>query len=433
MASNKAVKVDIRGLAVGGAGVGQVCEQEGFNQDLLGITAFVPYTIPGERVEAWVTQRKKRHLDTELKQVETASPYRVEAPCEYFGRCGGCELQHISYPQQLEAKNSMILGALRAGRLPYAAMESLQPMIDSPPFAYRRRISLHLDRGGRIGFFRAGSRSIVPVSDCLVATDAIRETIPKLESVGKDICGAVSAVEIASDDHGAVVVLRAPYELGEREVESLMRTVKKSLPSVVCVAAGKQRAAHGRDYLELLIDEARRTTLRLPAASFSQVNWTVNKALASYVGAAVVEGRPNLVHDLYAGAGNFALVLAKRGVNVVAVECDEQLAAFGAKNAGLNGVADKLSYKKLSVEKFLDEHRKAPLGVVVADPPRSGLGSLVGSLDCAEKLILISCSLPSFARDLRALTERGWTVREIQPFDMFAQTSHVEIAAICTR
>lgn len=431
--SSKSVKVDIRGLAVGGAGVGQVCGQDGLAQDLLGITAFVPFTIPGERVEALVTEQKKRHLDTELKVVEVASPARVEAECTYFGRCGGCELQHMNYQQQLEAKSSMILGALRAGRLPYAAMETLKPMIPSPPFGYRRRISLHLDRGGRIGFFRSGSRSIVPVSDCLVATDAVREMIPKLEEVGKDICGAVSAVEIASDDNGAVVVLRAPYELGDREVDSLMNKVKKQLPSVVFVAAGKQRASHGRDYLELLVDERRRTVLRMPAASFSQVNWAVNQELASYVAQAVFSDDSKVVHDLYAGAGNFALVLAKRGANVVAVECDEQLAAFGAKNAGLNGVGERVVYHKLSVEKFLDEHRKSDLGVVVADPPRSGLGGLVSSLDNAKRIILISCSLPSFSRDLRTLTERGWTVNDIQPFDMFAQTSHVEIAAVCTR
>lgn len=435
MPSRSSIKVEIRGLAVGGAGVGQVYAQEGINQELLGITAFVPFTIPGERVSALVTQRKKRHIEAELEEIEHPSAARVDPPCQYFGRCGGCELQHISYEQQLAAKQQMILGALRAGQLPSAALDSLRPIVGSPPLGYRRRISLHLDRGGRLGFFRAGSRSVVPIEDCIVATAAVRDALAKLRAVAPQISGAISAVEIASDENGAVVVLRAPYEIGEREVDSLMGKVKKSLRNAVLVAAGRQRAAHGRDYLELLIDEQRAVALRLPAAAFSQVNWAVNLELSNYVANACgpFGSPPPLVHDLYAGAGNFALVLAKRGAHVIAVECDEQLAAFGTKNAALNNIARSVEYRRQSVEKFLDENKRSELNIVVADPPRSGLGAMVSALDCARRMVLISCSLPSLVRDLRQLGERGWSVEKIQPFDMFAQTSHVEVAAVCKR
>ena len=106
------VQVNVRGLAVGGAGVGEVFQQSGTDSDLLGITAFVPYTIPGESVRARIVEKKQRHIETELVSINQSSDERVSPQCRYFGSCGGCELQHLVYPGQLGEKHEMIRGAL---------------------------------------------------------------------------------------------------------------------------------------------------------------------------------------------------------------------------------------------------------------------------------------------------------------------------------
>ena len=148
---------------------------------------------------------------------------------------------------------------------------------------------------------------------------------------------------------------------------------------------------------------------------------------------AAEKGATQPIFDLYAGAGNFTLPIAKSGINVIAVEQEPSLVRWGQEAVKQHGLEKRVSYFHSSVEAYLKKHKLPKGSTVLADPPRSGLGPLVQELNAASHLLFISCHLPSFVRDLKQLLELGWTVSEIRPFDMFPQTTHMEILGVLSK
>ena len=428
------VTVNIRNIAVGGAGVGEVIAQSSFGGELLGITAFVPFTAVGEQVRARVLEQKGRYLKAELIQVEQASTYRLEPECKYFRSCGGCELQHIKYPGQLQAKQEMIAGSLRAAKLGSSVLEKVKPLVPSHPYHYRRRITLHLDAGGRVGFYRQNSRSVVPIYSCPIATEAINQLLPNIQAFGRKVQSRVSSIQLEEDAQGTVAVLKAPYDISKSQIQEILETARVFFPNIVLMAAEKESGGFGRQILELALNEKGSFTLQVPAGYFSQINWAINLSLIERVvhHADIVYGKR--IYDLYAGAGNFSLPLGRAGAHVYAVECDKRLVFLGRENVKRCNLGKKIEYAEKSVEKFLssrDNHQGIDL--IVADPPRSGLGQLVASFGFAKKFLFVSCHLPSFVRDIKSFIEQGWSVEAIEPFDMFPQTSYVEILGVLNK
>lgn len=417
--------VNIRNLAFGGDGVGEVCEAT--DESLLGISAFVPFTVPGERIHARILEKKKRFVRAELIELPIEpSEHRIKPECRFFGICGGCELQHIDYAEQLRLKFEMIRGALRAGRLSSQAVEALQQIVPSEPFGYRRRVTLHLSQTGLIGFYREHSRSVVSIDRCPVATPEISALLPKLPSFAHQVKGKVSSVVLESDAAGTVAVLKSAYALTKRDIELIIGEARKCFESAVLLSGNESVGGFGREILELELSNG--FPLRYPAGNFSQVNHEINRSLVEYVVENSEVERNTAVFDLYAGAGNFTLPLARHGAKVTAVELDPRLVHLGKQNA--ERLRLPVNYLVSSVEAFLKKNSQTP-ELIVADPPRSGLGS--SKLPPAKRIILISCHLPSCVRDLSTLIESGYHVKEIQPFDMFAQTTYVEIVSVLER
>ena len=240
MSRTNTVTVNIRNLAVGGDGVGEVIEQSDGGDELLGITAFVPYSSIGEVVSARVIQRKDRYVKTELVAVEEQSPARVEPRCAYYMQCGGCDLQHVSYKEQLEAKQRMIEGALKAAKFTTKELESLREIVPGEEYGFRRRVTLHVDASGRIGFYRSQSRSVVTIDACPVATTAVEEALQHVEELGPILKGQVSSVTLESDNSGVVAVLGAPYAMSEATARSIVEQVRAYFPNVALQASGKR-------------------------------------------------------------------------------------------------------------------------------------------------------------------------------------------------
>ncbi|HWL54928.1 MAG TPA: TRAM domain-containing protein [Chthoniobacteraceae bacterium] len=165
---NKLLYLTIDDIAFGGSGVGR--------SD--GLAVFVPYTIPGEKVEAVVVRRKKKFAQAALVELESASPDRVEAPCPYFTRCGGCAYQHIAYERQLEIKSAQVGQTLeRIGKL---ASVPMRPMIPSPqPYGYRNRIRVHAS-GGKVGFYAPDGHHLVDIRECLLASPEVNRQLTAL-------------------------------------------------------------------------------------------------------------------------------------------------------------------------------------------------------------------------------------------------------------
>ena len=425
------ITVNIRNIAVGGEGVGEVIEQVN-GQDLLGITAFVPFTAVGETARARVVEKKERYVRCELLDIETRSPERVAPACPYFMNCGGCELQHISYPAQLKAKEEMIRGALKAAKLTTRTVEALEPVIPGTPYGYRRRITLHVDANGRIGFYRQHSRAVVPIAQCPISSTGINEVLAGIQELSGKLQGKISSILLEEDQQGVVAVLRSPYDLSSAEEKEVFETAKKHFSNFSLTSASKELGGMGRQILDLPLNEKATFFLRVPAGHFSQVNWQINLGLIEHAVAAAKLKYNDKVLDLFAGAGNFSLPLARAGASVTAVEVNPRLVSFGRENAKRHNLAKKICFYEQSVEKFLAQQSKVYLEIptILADPPRSGLGKLVHQLSFARNFLLVSCHLPSFVRDVKLLLEKGWVMESIRPFDMFAQTSYVEILGV---
>jgi len=425
------VSVRIRNLAVGGAGVGEVFSSAA-DPTLMGITAFVPFTIPGEEVSALVEEQKRNYLKAKLEYLEQSSSDRVEPGCKYFGVCGGCELQHIDYERQLELKREMIRGALRAARLPSPVLEKVEQVVESIPYRYRRKVTLHIDTRGEIGFYESGSRKVVAIDSCEIALAPISSLLPKLRELGVALAGRIGAITLEADEEGIVATLQARAETSEKEAKELAQLCQPVLKNVRVMTEGKVVHAKGREYLKLKLGSQLPQPVELPAGSFSQVNWAVNTALIQAIQSVIQTVSAQKVHDLYAGAGNFAIPLAYQGIEVVAVEVDPILVNAGKRSAKSLQLDRRLQFIESSVERFLKSEGKQ-LQTVIADPPRSGLGALTRQLGTANKLFLVSCQLPSMVRDVSSLLDEGWALERIQPFDMFAQSSHIEILSIFHR
>jgi len=212
----------------------------------------------------------------------------------------------------------------------------------------------------------------------------------------------------------------------------VLAKAKKFFSNVVLLSAGKDVGGFGRKVLELPLPGRAGLKLFLAAGAFSQVNWQVNQLMLKQALELAKPKSSERICDLYAGAGNFSLPFAASGAKVIAVECEPRLVAMGRQSAERYRL--DIEYVESSVEKFLAQ-RGAQLNadLVIADPPRSGLGELVKSINLAPRMILISCHLPSLVRDLHDLIEVGWRVELVQPFDMFAQTTYLEILVLLER
>jgi len=426
--------VNIRSLAFGGEGVGEVTEPAPIGgEGLLGISAFVPFTIPGERVTTQILEHKKRYLRGELVEILEQSPERTKPPCRYFGTCGGCEIQHISYEEQLRLKFEMIRGALRSGRLPSAVLDVVRPVIASAPYGYRRRVTLHLSESGLVGFYRERSRSVVSIEHCDVAVPAISDLLPKLSSFAHTVRGKLSSIILEADELGVIAVMKSAYALAKKDQELILGAARAVFENAILLSGADAAGGFGREILELPLNTSGNMSLQVPAGNFSQINLEMNRELVEYVTSISGADRGSSVYDLYSGAGNFSLPLARLGAKVTAVEVDPRLVQLGKQNAQRYRFERTLSFVQSSVEHFIAKESGTVPDLIVADPPRSGLGSLASKIPRAKRVVLVSCHLPSCVRDLAALLELGYEVEEIMPFDMFAQTTYTEIVSTLRR
>jgi len=203
--SSNLTSVQIRALAFGGDGVGEVYQVEDkSNEHLLGITTFVPYTIPGERVLCRIIEEKKHFLRGEVVSILESSPFRVSPPCSVFEQCGGCELQHLRDDEERNQKEALIKNQMLAARIPQSVIDKIQPIVFDEPYSYRRRVTLHIDERGAVGFFRAKTRSIIPIKQCHITNEKIQEYLVKLYEKGTSLAPDISTVQFESDPKGVI-------------------------------------------------------------------------------------------------------------------------------------------------------------------------------------------------------------------------------------
>lgn len=345
-----------------------------------GMSLRIPGVLASERVKVRILRGHKGIFAAEVAAVLAAAPGRRAAPCPVYGRCGGCDLQHMDYATQLALKADWVREACVG-----LAGGVIHPVVPSPnEFDYRNRVTLHRSKAG-IGYHRRGSHEIVPITSCPLASPALNKKIAAASELGNT----------APANH-----------------------------------AGRQR---GR--IPLLPSEDTPFELREDAgATFTQANALLNPELTRIVAHAARWRKSQNILELYAGSGNFSFTLAEIAHTVTAVEGNATAhmeAQARKKSSPHESTAQRVSFRHAEVRGFIFELIQAHehFDTIVCDPPREGLGDLATRLVelGAGRIVLISCELESFVRDARALMSKGYRLDEITPLDMFPQTQHVEI------
>ncbi len=419
---NKAVlTIKMGPLAHGGACVGVVVDGDACYQ---GKKAFVREVVPGETVKASLLKDEKNFLKAELKEIVSESQFRVVPPCPLFGTCGGCDLQHMDLNAQRQAKRDMIESMLirQAGIRLDKKVELIGT--DLPGYNYRRRVSLHLDRHANLGYFKPETNAVVPVEYCYIADEKINAALAEISQAVRKLCVHIAGVVIEVHDNEVFV------ELKGRENPKVQSSTLPDEQLQQIAALIKNLQVTFRRHPIYLQYHGKQCSLTeaYPAGHFSQVNEKANQILQEQVCNCV---ETDDVSDLFGGAGNFAIPLCGRGKKVDLVEADRELVLHADRVRRKEGIAEKLLMLYVArCEQFVKENRLK--STLVLDPPRGGAREVVEHCmpSITQRIVYVSCNLPTLGRDLGVLVSRGYRVDNAFVLDMFPQTHFAEIIAV---
>jgi 23S rRNA (uracil1939-C5)-methyltransferase len=418
--------LEIESLAYGPYGIGRIDHQ----------VIMVPATVPGDKICARVTDSKGNYAVGEKLRLLEPSPLRQTPPCPYVHDCGGCPWQQVQYAAQLKAKEQSVADALR--RIGKLDGFELRPIIASPhEYHYRRRIRLQCDKTKRIGFFRAFSHDLVEVDRCLIADNAFNKILHPLRSWMSELDTAVEHVEIVSGDDPDQIVAtgKAVGEFILKDDSACERLLNETSGINGLVLRGDNwRKEWGQTAVSIRCDDG--ICLKVEGDLFIQVNAEGNrKLLRELLAAGGLEKNDQLL-ELYAGAGNFTLSLAKRTQNIVAVEGYRQSVNNGKRSAQLNGISNIrwiCAPVPAAMERLAKQRQR--FSKIVLDPPRKGAKGIDRDLASfgAQRILYVSCNPATLARDLAALARHGYRLMFVQPIDLFPHTFHVEALAVMMR
>lgn len=407
-----------------------------------GKAVFIPYTLPRERVEAAIIEQKTGFARARLEQVLAPSPLRISAPCHYFGACGGCHYQHTSYEEQLRLKSDILREQLlRTAKL---ALDIPIQSYASPPLHYRNRTRFHLRHQPEfaIGYFRHGSRELLPVQECPISSPLINRALQQLWELGKfgSVANGIGEIELFANgnEEQLMVDLYLGKDKISREIlKDFAARLARAMPQIHGIVSFLP-ASPGRSSLPTMdllhgspaIDyHAGRASYRVTAGAFFQTNRHLIDQMTEIV---VGDRRGRLALDLYSGVGLFALLLGKQFDRVVAVESSPSSSADLRHNAPVN-----VKVSSQSVGDYLESATgQLHPDLTVLDPPRSGLGTAVcrrlSGLTSSE-IVYVSCDPATLARDLKQLADGGWRVSAMHLVDLFPQTFHIETITVLQR
>ncbi len=435
---DQTITLHIHGLGSSGEGVGY------FNDYAI----FVDGALPGETVEARLFRTQKRCGWAQLTKVITPSSDRITPICNYFGECGGCQLMHLAYAKQLEMKRQRVVDAIqRIGKIESC---EIAPCLPSPhSLGYRNKIQLPVrkkNEGIALGLYARSSHDLVEIEGCHIHC-SMGEQVYKLASEIIKHSGIEPydpqtgegelrhlLIKSAVNTEEALVIL-----VTNRKATPLLAHIAKEImakcPYVKGVVHNLQSGRdnvilghtyttlEGSGYIQELLSEL---TFKVSPASFFQVNpqqaeQLYNQALTF----AELSGNETVL-DAYCGVGTLSLYFAKNAKKVIGIECVPEAIADAKENAKINQIQN-CSFICAPVEAYISS--LSNIDVALLNPPRKGceLSFLKGIARIApKKIIYISCDPATLARDLAHLQQFGYAINQIQPFDMFPQTSHVE-------
>lgn len=362
-----------------------------------GRAVFVPGSMPDETVLVSPEKIKSKYVLASLERILEASPRRRVAPCPHYDLCGGCDLLHLDYPQQLLLKREMLGEVLRMN----GHEVDIDRVFGLGEAGSRHRLFLHYDhRQGSFGLFRRRRHQVVAIPQCLVMAPGLRQLISRLVK-SECLPAGIDGIQLLAAREGAGA---AVARCGKEFVQ----------------LAGVD---------EIIFEDYGYGRLELSAAGFAQANPAITSAMQKEVAALVPAGAR--VVELYGGSGTFSLALAARAAQVTVFESDALAVARGRRNAKRLGF-DNLDFRIARLDRQLFYE---VCDLVFVDPPRTGMNrKLLAHLKAVKPaaIVYVSCNPATLARDLKSLVE-SFRLEKIKPFDMSPGTTHLEVLASLVR
>ena len=448
----KLERIEIAKIINGGYGLGQSPS---------GRFVMVRHVLPGEIVTAATEKTKKNYTSGDAREIIAAHPERRVPPCPYVGDCGGCDLQHCSYTLQAAIKKSVVAELLE--RSPHQAVKEAgrllaEPLAAPAEFGYRQRIRLQADGRGALGFHRFQSHTVVPIDACLLARREENEALATLKAHpgGRRLTAIALHVELQENPitGKTVVLFHLPRKLRPAEIAgaegfgrdcehvervfisgdsfAMMGPFGAETPGADNSLAVHYPAAPGAGIMAALPE----LTLAWEAGGFCQVNLAQNRNLIATVLGFCQARATDRILDLFCGMGNFSIPLAMLAGEVVGIEGQGSAIRSAKRNAALAGLGNA-RFRKSPIHAACAELAAAGerFDCTVIDPPRQGAPELATQLAALtrRRLVYISCDPATLCRDLAGLCDEGFTIRKIQPIDMFPQTHHIETVVMLDR
>lgn len=424
-----------------------------------GFCVFIQGTVDCDVVKALVLKVKTGYAYAKVTEIITASPYRTDAPCPAFSKCGGCQLMHIDYEKQLEIKKEIIENALkRIGKIDVPVSEMIG---NDTPFRYRNKMifPIGINKNGKkiCGFYRERSHDIVELDDCLLGD----EIISKIIRVVMDFIEKYKITVYSEEQHKGIVrrlFFRKGFHTGEIMVvlsinaktlphyDELSKNISKISDNVKSVILNfntkKTNAVLGETNAvifgsETITDYLCGMKYEISPHSFFQINPYQTEKLYNKALELADIGEDDNVMDVYCGIGTISLSAAKKAKSVIGVEIVEQAILNARKNADENNIKNVTFYASDAsdlVPKLIENGEKPD--IVILDPPRKGsdektLSAIIKANP--KRIVYVSCNPATLARDLRYLEDNGYETKSVCGVDMFSQTMHIESVALISK
>lgn len=355
-------------------------------------TVFVSLAAAGDRVRIAIDREQGNLLFASIVEIVEPAPERVEPPCPYFGRCGGCDFQQMTYQAQLSAKRDIIRDCLH--RIAKLDINEVQLVPSPNEWRYRARATWQLDQEQQaIGYYERGSRRVCDVVECAVLVPELQATLEQVRKTdARQLPPELKHLDVVVGDNG--------------------------------VSLSPSFATFETQELSLRIGDE---TYSYNASAFFQVNQQILEDIVSF---ALENAAGEQALDLYCGVGLFTLPLARRFKKVIGVEANSVATRFARRNLQSADLSNATVVTS-TINDWMRSRDNKPgrLDFVLLDPPRAGAESVVikGILDLnPARISYVSCDPATLARDLKKLVAGGYEVQSIKGFDMFPQTHHVE-------
>lgn len=436
--------ITINKIVNGGFGLGHLPSKQ---------VVLVQFGLPGENVIVTTQESKKNYLFGKIHQIKNNHPSRIAPPCQYYGDCGGCNLQHCDYDAQLSFKKDILVDLLlRQNVIANDDIdETVSNVIGSPKsFHYRQRIRLQVKNDDKLGFNRFRSHDIIEIDQCLLATPSINGTLSALKENKLTYKLFALSKELELQQNPATDKVSCLFNFSRKprpsdlksavtlcsEIETIDRIffTGEDFPIIgPIVSADEEADKFLTVHYPKIKGMQNPLDLSWEAGGFCQVNLEQNKAM--------IETVLNLCHikpehsvlDLYCGMGNFAIPVSTQAASVFGIEGQGSSIRCAKHNAAI-AQAGNTTFKKQPVhigcEALIEKGER--FDCIIIDPPRQGAPELASQLSklCTNRLVYISCDPATLCRDLKALTKEAFSIKMIQPLDMFPQTHHIETVVL---